>query len=376
MVASVFELFKIGVGPSSSHTMGPMTAAADFAASAAALAPVRVEVQLFGSLALTGKGHATDRAILLGLAGERPEALCPDHAAMLVDCIRRNQHLDLGGHHRIGFAESADLVWHQRRRLPHHSNGMMFTAFAGDGTPLASCTTYSIGGGAVIGEADIARNAPPTVLGDLPYPFHSGANLLSLCQSAGRDIAGLAFVNELTVSGETEIRARLAAIRAAMSDCIDRGCATPGELPGGLKVQRRAPAILALLRGRAERALADPLSVLDWVNLWALAVNEENAAGGRVVTAPTNGAAGIIPAVLRYYERFAPGADDRWRRSLPAHRRCHRQPVQGKCQHLGRRSRLPGRSRRRLLDGSGRADRRARRHADAGRKCRRDRHGA
>ena len=308
MVASVFELFKIGIGPSSSHTMGPMVAAADFAAVAAPLAPARVEVQLFGSLALTGKGHATDSAILLGLAGLRPEALDPDAAALLVTQIRQEGRLVLAGVHTVAFDEARDLGWHRRRRLPHHSNGMMFTAFADNDNVLATATSYSIGGGAIVGEAEIARNAPPAGLADLPFPFHSGAHLLELAAAAGLDIAGLALANEATALPEPEIRARLAAIRSAMSACIDRGCATPGELPGGLKVQRRAPAILALLRSRAERALADPLSVLDWVNLWALAVNEENAAGGRVVTAPTNGAAGIIPAVLRYYERFAPGA--------------------------------------------------------------------
>ncbi len=308
MVASVFELFKIGVGPSSSHTMGPMTAAADFAARAAPLGPMRVTAELFGSLALTGMGHATDRAVLLGLAGERPEALCPDHAAAVVAGVRGCGRLDLDGRHPIAFDEARDVRWHQRRRLPHHSNGMTFSAFAADGALLHAETAYSVGGGSVVSEADIARNAPPAALVDLPFPYASGAELLARAAAAGLDIAALALANETTVHPEAAVRARLAAIRAAMSDCIDRGCRTGGELPGGLQVRRRAPVILALLRERQERALADPLSVLDWVNLWALAVNEENAAGGRVVTAPTNGAAGIIPAVLRYYERFAPGA--------------------------------------------------------------------
>jgi L-serine dehydratase len=304
MPFSVFELFKIGVGPSSSHTMGPMSAAADFIARVASLAPARVAAELFGSLALTGKGHATDSAIILGLCGERPEALCPDHAAMLVAGVRANGLLPSG----IAFDETRDLVWHQRRRLPHHSNGMAFTAYDSGGAVLHSETAYSVGGGAVVGAAEIARNAPPSPLRDLPHPYASGDELLARAAAAGLDFAGLALANELATLSEAEVRARLAALRAAMSDCIDRGCRTGGELPGGLKVVRRAPAILALLRDRQERALVDPLSVIDWVNLWALAVNEENAAGGRVVTAPTNGAAGIIPAVLRYYERFAPGA--------------------------------------------------------------------
>ena len=304
MPFSVFDLFKIGVGPSSSHTMGPMTAAADFIARAAPLGPMRVTAELFGSLALTGKGHATDSAVILGLCGERPEALCPDHAAALVAKVRTAGCLPSG----IAFNEQRDLLWHQRRRLSHHSNGMIFTAFAADGTVLHAETSYSIGGGAVIGEAEIARNAPPSPLRDLPHPFTSGDELLHRAAAAGMSIAALALANEMESLSEIEIRARLAALRAAMADCIDRGCRTGGELPGGLRVTRRAPLILALLRDRQERALADPLSVIDWVNLWALAVNEENAAGGRVVTAPTNGAAGIIPAVLRYYERFAPGA--------------------------------------------------------------------
>ncbi len=308
MPYSVFELFKIGVGPSSSHTMGPMTAAADFASRVVALQPARVVVELFGSLALTGKGHATDSAVLLGLAGVRPESLCPDAAAETVARVRGCGRLALAGSFDIGFDESRDVLWHQRRRLSHHSNGMMFTAYDGDGAVLHSETSYSIGGGAVVGEADIARNAPPLAMVDLPYPYASGDALLARAKAAGLQIAELAMANEMALRPESEVREGLAALRAAMSACIDRGCATGGVLPGGLKVNRRAPAILALLRDRQERALADPLSVLDWVNLWALAVNEENAAGGRVVTAPTNGAAGIVPAVLRYYERFAPRA--------------------------------------------------------------------
>jgi L-serine dehydratase len=304
MPFSVFDLFKIGVGPSSSHTMGPMTAAANFAARVTPLAPARVMAELFGSLALTGRGHATDSAILLGLCGERPEALCPDAAAALVARVRSSGLLPTG----IAFDEGRDLVWHPRQKLPHHSNGMIFAAFAGDGGILHRETVYSTGGGAVVGEADIARNAPPVPLSDLPHPYASGDELLDRAAAAGLSIADLALANETVLLPKAEVFARLAAIRAAMSDCIDRGCRTGGVLPGGLKVNRRAPAILALLRERQERALADPLSVIDWVNLWALAVNEENAAGGRVVTAPTNGAAGIVPAVLRYYERLAPGA--------------------------------------------------------------------
>lgn len=309
MPHSVFELFKIGVGPSSSHTMGPMSAAADFAAAVAPLAPARVSAELFGSLALTGKGHATDTAVLLGLAGERPEALCPDHAAALAATIRAGGTLPLAGGRPIAFDETRDIAWHQRRRLSHHSNGMIFTAFDAAGAALATDTAYSIGGGSVVRDADIARNAAPGGLLDPPHPYASGAELLARAGAAGIDIAALALANEAAARGLPAVREGLAAIRAAMTACIDRGCVTGGELPGGLRVLRRAPGILVLLRERQERALADPLAVIDWVNLWALAVNEENAAGGRVVTAPTNGAAGIVPAVLRYYERFVAGAD-------------------------------------------------------------------
>jgi L-serine dehydratase len=308
MPYSVFDLFKIGVGPSSSHTMGPMTAAADFAARVAPLAPARVVAELFGSLALTGKGHATDSAVLLGLSGMRPQSLCPDAAALAVAAVRATGRLALHGGTEIDFDEARDMQWHQRERLSHHSNGMKFSAYDANGSLLHGETSYSTGGGAVVGEADIARNAPPSPLRDLPYPFASGAELLARARTAGLSIAELARANEMALLPEAALVDGLAAIRSAMSACIERGCVTSGVLPGGLGVNRRAPAILARLRERQERALADPLSVLDWINLWALAVNEENAAGGRVVTAPTNGAAGIVPAVLRYYERFAPGA--------------------------------------------------------------------
>ena len=311
MVASTFDLFKIGVGPSSSHTMGPMTAAADFAAHLAGLPVARVEVRLYGSLALTGKGHATDRAILLGLTGERPATLCPDRADATVAAIRSTGSLRLGEDNSIAFDEARDLRFLQKERLPFHSNAMRFAAFDAGGATLAETTAYSVGGGAVVYEADIARNAPPEGLADIPHRFGSGDELLAKALAAGKSIADLMRENELAALSEAELAERLRAIRAAMSACIDRGVAIGGVLPGGLEVKRRAPGILKQLVERQERALVDPLSVIDWVNLWALAVNEENAAGGKVVTAPTNGAAGIVPAVLRYYERFAPGACNR-----------------------------------------------------------------
>ena len=310
MVASTFELFKIGVGPSSSHTMGPMTAAADFVAGLGdgLGAVARVEVRLYGSLALTGKGHATDRALMLGLSGDRPATVCPDAADVLVGEIRAAGRLQLGGKHEIGFDAARDLLFLQRERLPGHSNGMHFAAFRADGSQLAELTAYSIGGGAVVTAEAMTRNSPGEGVWDAPFAFASGDELLALCAANGLTIAQLMRRNEESLRPPEEISARLSAIRLAMNDCIERGMAQGGELPGGLAVKRRAPTILAILRDRQERALADPLSVIDWINLWALAVNEENAAGGRVVTAPTNGAAGIVPAVLRYYERFAPGA--------------------------------------------------------------------
>jgi L-serine dehydratase len=314
MTFSVFDLFKIGVGPSSSHTMGPMSAACRFVTelrdTGRLARVVRVRAELYGSLALTGKGHASDRAVLLGLAGYDPQGICPDEAERVVLGVRDDRRLALAGVHDIAFDEPSDLLFHQRERLPFHSNGMRFTAMAADDTVLAEGVFYSIGGGAIVAEAEIASNAPPALLGDVPHPYASGEELLVRAAAAGVAIADLALANECACLPEAEVRARLAAIRAAMAACIDRGMGQGGILPGGLNVRRRAPDIRAKLLERQERALSDPLSVIDWVNLWALAVNEENAAGGRVVTAPTNGAAGIVPAVLRYYERFVPHATE------------------------------------------------------------------
>ncbi len=314
MVSSVFDLFKIGVGPSSSHTMGPMTAACDFVEmldeKALLNATCRVQADLYGSLALTGKGHATDRAVLLGLSGERPHSLCPDEADTIIDRVRATGKLKLGGDREIDFDEQADLRFLQRERLPHHSNGMRFTALTASNTLLDSKIYYSVGGGAIVDEAAIARNAPPAGTWDIPYNYHSADELLEIAEREGLSIAEIARANERAGLSDEEINHRLEAIVEAMSGCIDRGIAIDGILPGGLKVKRRAPALHRLLMERAERTLQDPLTVLDWVNLWALAVNEENAAGGRVVTAPTNGAAGIVPAILRYYERFTPRASD------------------------------------------------------------------
>jgi L-serine dehydratase len=315
MPHSVFDLFKIGVGPSSSHTMGPMSAGCAFTErlrDAGLLErTARVVAELYGSLALTGKGHASDRAVLLGLAGKRPDGICPDEADRIVESTRSQHLLSLGGTREIPFDEARDLLFHQRERLSFHSNGMRFTALDESGAELLSGIWYSVGGGAIVAESEVSGNAPPEgLVGDVPHPFHSGEQLLAVAERVGLTIADLMLANETSRMPEAEVRERLRAIRETMSACIDRGMGQRGILPGGLNVKRRAPDIHAKLVARQERALSDPLTVIDWVNLWALAVNEENAAGGRVVTAPTNGAAGIVPAVLRYYERFVPGATD------------------------------------------------------------------
>ncbi|MEJ6595219.1 L-serine ammonia-lyase [Parasphingorhabdus sp.] len=313
MVCSTFELFKIGVGPSSSHTMGPMLAASMFvqrSAEAGKLGDVtRLETLLFGSLALTGKGHATDRAILLGLSGQRPENIEPDAADALVEKIRSGAKISLNGSHEIAFNEEADVIFDQKKRLDFHSNAMRFSAFSGDQL-VETREYYSVGGGAILDEDQIGSNSPEAGLWDVPHPFCSGADLLKIAADKGLSIADIMRNNERMGKSDDQISMDICAISDAMSACIDRGILQGGILPGGLRVKRRAPLIRARLMERQERALSDPLTILDWVNLWALAVNEENAAGGKVVTAPTNGAAGIIPSVLRFYQRFAPKADE------------------------------------------------------------------
>jgi L-serine dehydratase len=304
----LFDLFRIGVGPSSSHTVGPMAAAAAFVASFdPATLPDRIIVELFGSLALTGKGHATDGAVILGLTGAQPDGIDPDEATQVVRQVRAQHRLALPGGRRIGFDPQADIVFHPRQALPLHTNGMRFTAqVAGRADTVR--TYYSVGGGFVVDEQGeplaTAAPAPRAV----PHPFHDTAELLRRADEAGLTIAALMRANEESQRGAAEVCAGIARIRAAMTACIARGLRTEGELPGGLRVRRRAPDLARRLEARARLNEADPLGAMDWVNLWALAVNEENASGGRVVTAPTNGAAGIIPAVLRYHDTFLPGA--------------------------------------------------------------------
>ncbi len=311
MNVSVFELFKLGVGPSSSHTMGPMTAATRFldrvAAEGRLGAVARVEVTLYASLALTGRGHATDRAVILGLAGFEPRSLDPDRADAVVARVRAVRRLPLGGGPEIVFDEATDLVWEGRTRLPQHPNALRFVASDAAARPVAEGLYFSIGGGFVRDEAEMGQNTPADAGPPVPYPFASGEDLLAQAAGAGLTIAELVLANERVRHSDAEIFAGLDEIAAAMYACIDRGLRADGLLPGGLKVQRRAHQVLQNLTVDADRRLADPLAALDWVNLWALAVNEENAAGGRVVTAPTNGAAGLLPAVLRFYDRFHQG---------------------------------------------------------------------
>ncbi|MFC5439188.1 L-serine ammonia-lyase [Rhodanobacter ginsenosidimutans] len=315
MAVSVFDLFKIGIGPSSSHTVGPMRAAARFTErwleEKGVLDQVtRVRTELFGSLALTGRGHGTDKAVLLGLEGQHPDTIDPDGIPATLERIRSSGRLQLLGKRDIAFDEKSDLVFNKRQKLPFHTNGMRFSAYDADGNLLATRDYYSVGGGFVVNKDEAAEDRIVADTTEQPYPFSSGDRMLALCEQHGMTIAQLMMSNESVWRSEAETRAGLLTIWQAMQDCVTRGLRSPGTLPGGLHVARRAPAMAEELRNQPEAALRDPLTILDWVNLYALAVNEENAAGGRVVTAPTNGAAGIMPAVLHYYQRFCPKADE------------------------------------------------------------------
>ncbi len=310
MFVSAFDLFKPGIGPSSSHTMGPMTAAHRFLATIPLADAARVVVTLYGSLALTGRGHGTDRAVLLGLAGFVPATMDPDDGEAAVVGIHARHRLILGGLHEISFDPARDVLWAGHERLAQHPNALRFVAYDAAGEVLGERVYFSIGGGFVRDEAEIARNDPdPSTLEPPPYPFASAQELLAMAEAHGLSIAALMRANEEARLPPDQVAARLNAVHAAMEACIERGLRQEGELPGGLRVRRRAGKLLGSIKTRAERLINDPLAAMDWVNLWALAVNEENAAGGRVVTAPTNGAAGIIPAVLRYYDRACGGTE-------------------------------------------------------------------
>lgn len=313
MAISVFDLFTIGIGPSSSHTVGPMRAASTFASRLAdrdLLERVdRLVVRLYGSLGATGRGHGTDKAVVLGLAGEAPETVDVDRIPEFIERIENEHSLPLLGKQPIRFGLRDDLIFEKRESLPGHPNGMQFSAFDSDGAELFKRVYYSVGGGFVVNEDKTDDPVITELDADVPFPFESGDELLEICSAQNISISQLMMQNELVWRNESEIRTKLLSIWNAMQACVDKGCRSTGLMPG-LKVKRRAAEMHRQLAGQPEAALKDPLTIMDWVNLYALAVNEENAVGGRVVTAPTNGAAGIIPAVLHYYMRFTPGAND------------------------------------------------------------------
>ncbi len=313
MSLSVFDLFKIGIGPSSSHTVGPMRAAATFVAGLqqdGLLTQVScVKAELYGSLGATGKGHGSDVAVLLGLEGELPDRVDTATVPQRLAAIRDAQQLRLAGGQLIRFVEKDHLLM-IRKPLPYHPNGMIFRAFSADGTQLRERSYYSVGGGFVVDETAVGTDRIVADRTPLKYPFTTARELLAQCQEHGLSISQLMMENERAWRSDEQTRSGLLHIWKVMQDCVEAGCRTEGIMPGGLKVKRRAASLHRQLRAQSAHASADSLNVLDWVNLFALAVNEENASGGRVVTAPTNGAAGIVPAVLHYYVRFISGADE------------------------------------------------------------------
>ncbi len=316
MAVSVFDLFKIGIGPSSSHTVGPMRAAKLFATrlDTQGILPLvrRISCELYGSLGATGRGHGTDKAILLGLMGHDPDTVPIDSIPSWIACVREHKVLPVLGDTHLPFDPATDLRFAPLQSLPFHPNGLRLIAYDAHGQELSNRCYFSVGGGFVVSE-EVAQDgsrqavvAPDAAV--LPYPFHSAADLLALTTQHQCSIAEIMRRNERHWRSDEDIHAGLQRLWHTMQACVDRGCHSSGELPGGFHVQRRAPALFQKLQ--SDTAAADPLHVMDWVNLYALAVNEENAAGGRVVTAPTNGAAGIVPAVLHYYHRFVPGASE------------------------------------------------------------------
>lgn len=312
MALSALDLFSVGIGPSSSHTVGPMRAAKLFAdglkGDGHLAATTRVQAELFGSLGATGRGHGSDKAVVLGLQGLDPETVDTTTADDQVAAAALDAELRIGGHHRVDFNWDEDVVLHRRKSLPAHPNGMTFRALDHTGAVLSERSFYSIGGGFVVdgdaspGDNVVADDTP------LPYPFTTADELLEICRRESMSISDVMLANELVWRSEAGLREELLKLWAVMRECVDNGCAAEGILPGGLKVRRRAPSLFRTLT--ADTGVTDPLRAMEWVNLFALAVNEENAAGGRIVTAPTNGAAGIVPAVLHYYVKFVPGAND------------------------------------------------------------------
>ncbi|WDY57071.1 L-serine ammonia-lyase [Pseudomonas sp. PSKL.D1] len=313
MSLSVFDLFKIGIGPSSSHTVGPMRAAARFAEGlrrdGLLNSTASIKAELYGSLGATGKGHGSDKAVLLGLEGEHPDVVDTESIPARLQAIRESGQLHLLGEHPIGFVEKQHLAM-IRKPLDYHPNGMIFRAFDAAGLQIRSREYYSVGGGFVVDEEAAGQDRIVEDTTVLAYPFKTAKDLLAHCVATHLSISQIMLANEAAWRPECDTRDGLLRIWQVMQDCVQAGCRHEGILPGGLKVKRRAPALYRQLSTNPEANLRDALSVLDWVNLYALAVNEENAFGGRVVTAPTNGAAGIVPAVLHYYMRFVPGANE------------------------------------------------------------------
>ncbi|MFE8946754.1 L-serine ammonia-lyase [Streptomyces sp. NPDC007856] len=310
MAISVFDLFSIGIGPSSSHTVGPMRAARMFARrlrnEGLLEKAATVRTELYGSLGATGHGHGTPKAVLLGLTGDSPRTVDVETADARVEAIKAAGRISLLGEHEIPFSFDKDLVLHRRKALPYHANGMTLWAYDASGAELLSKTYYSVGGGFVVDEEAVGADRIKLDDTVLKYPFRTGDELLRLTKETGLSISSLMLENERSWRTEEEIRAGLLEIWRVMRECVRRGMSREGILPGGLKVRRRAA-----VSARQLRAEGDPLAhAMEWITLYAMAVNEENAAGGRVVTAPTNGAAGIIPAVLHYYINFVPGADE------------------------------------------------------------------
>ncbi|MFD1912243.1 L-serine ammonia-lyase [Halodurantibacterium flavum] len=310
MFLSVFDMFKIGIGPSSSHTMGPMVAAARFLdlLRGSPFHPVGLRASLHGSLAFTGVGHATDRAVILGLAGFSPETFDAEAAETTLADIRETRRIAPPGLPQLAFDPASDLAFDYGPPLPGHANGLILRATDAQGDVILQETYYSVGGGFVLTEAELAAGEAGTPAAPVPYPFRNAAEMLRMAQESGKTIARMKRENELAVRSARALEDGLARIWSVMDACIERGLAAEGILPGGLKVRRRARGIHEALRREAGLNLVPPHTINDWMSVYAMAVNEENAAGGQVVTAPTNGAAGVVPAVIRYWLDHVPGA--------------------------------------------------------------------
>lgn len=314
MAISIFDLFKVGIGPSSSHTVGPMVAAKKFAESLKTENIItevsQVSVELFGSLGATGKAHGAPKAIILGLEGEEPHSIDVSKILTRIEKIKQDNQLNILGRHLINYNHDRDLKLFRRKALPFHPNGMVFTAFNSEHEELTKKTYFSVGGGFVVDDKNKNENVIIENKTSLKYPFSTAAELLEYSKDNNLKIADIMFENEKAWRSEKEIKTKILSLWSVMQECIQNGINTNGVLPGGLNVSRRAYGLHQQLIKASKSSKDDPLSVLDWVTLYALAINEENAAGGRIVTAPTNGAAGIIPAVLSYYVNFIPGAND------------------------------------------------------------------